>query len=389
MKINLKISSREKILLIILLVTVILAVYFNFVYLKQIRHIRELATTYEENQSKIIAFENDKLLNEKIEKDIKIKNTKILEAVKEYFPSIIKEKILVVLDDMINKANIECSSITIAEVSDEVLQEKEKVSEEINLLEELVKKYKIIEDKKSNEDKNTDVNNNVASKNNTEAEEKSNLAVKNMAITLSVKGSYNEVIKFIDEIKGFYKRIVIKNIDLVAEEDKLTGNMVLHFYAVPKFAEENIDYNKWNIEGEYGKTNMFKDTSVKVVETNLPTDNVYDFSMSINPKDNTSIEEVKLYITEKDGKYYYKYSTTKESYPKDFNGDGVEFTPQGHIINFKIYFKERDSDNNLSKVNIKVYNNTSKTLDILVEDDKDTNRVNIIKEKGNINVSKN
>jgi len=422
MKINLKVSNREKILIIILLIIMIIGAYYNFIYVKQAAKIQELTKIHDDNKSKIVAFENDKLLNQKIEKNIKIENAKILEVAKDFLPSIIEEKILVILDNMINESNVQCNSIAISDTSDETLQKKESTSDKINSIEKLVEKYKYIEAGKYTEAKNIDTDNTTgtnntdtnkaASTNNPEAKEKTNPEVKKLTITLSVKGSYDEVIKFVDEVKGFYKRIVINNINFTAEEESISANMLLSFYAVPKLIEEDIDYNKWGFEGDYGKTNIFKDNAAGKIETKAITEKKYDFLMSVNPMssdiptivlgksndrstnsyvyaDNASIEEVKLYITEKDGKYYYKYSTTRESYPRDFSGEGVEFAPEESTINFKIYSKVRNSDKDLSGANIKVYNNTSKTLDILIEDDKDANRVNVIKEKGNIKVSKN
>lgn len=415
MKINLKVSNREKILIIILVIIMIIGAYYNFIYVKQAAKIQELIKIHEDNESKIIAFQNDKLLNQKIEKNIKIQNAKILEAAEDFLPSIIEEKILVILDNMINESNVQCNSIAISDTSDEILQKKESTSERINSLEKLVEKYKYIEAGKYSEAKNIDTDTNKdtdksASKNNPEAKEKTNPEVKKLTVTLSVKGSYDEVVKFVDEVKGFYKRIVINNINFTAEEESISANMLLSFYAVPKLIEEDIDYNKWEFEGDYGKTNIFKDNAPGKITT-VTQENESDFAISVRPitsdlptvilgrtvdkssyiyADNEGIENIEFYLTEKAEKYYYKYKTSKESYPKGFEGDGTPFTFTGDSMLFKVFSRARISDKDVNGVNIKIYNNTSKNLQVIVEDDDKTRaRVNITKAKGDITVKSN
>lgn len=420
MKINLKVSNREKILIIILLIIMIIGAYYNFIYVKQAAKIQELTKIHDDNKSKIVAFENDKLLNQKIEKNIKIENAKILEVAKDFLPSIIEEKILVILDNMINESNVQCNSIAISDTSDETLQKKESTSDKINSIEKLVEKYKYIEAGKYTEAKNIDTDNTTgtnntdtnkaASTNNPEAKEKTNPEVKKLTITLSVKGSYDEVIKFVDEVKGFYKRIVINNINFTAEEESISANMLLSFYAVPKLIEEDIDYNKWRFEGDYGKTNIFKDNAPGKITT-VTEEKKSDFAISVRPitsdlptvilgrtvdkssyiyADNEGIENVEFYVTEKAGKYYYKYKTSKEFYPKGFEGDGTPFTFTGDNMLFKVFSRARVSDKDVNGVSIKIYNNTNKSLQVIVEDDDKTRaRVNITKAKGDITVKSN
>lgn len=425
MKIDLKISNREKMMLIVLGVIMVIGVYYKFVYSKQISQIAELTAQQEENQGKINSMEQNKVLSEKLKKDIKIINAKILESTEEFFPSIIEEKILVILDDMINRTNIQCDSISVSEAADEVLEEKKEEGKPLNTLETMVEQYKALEDNKnelnlgeSGEKKETDAGTDNKDKDKKAAE------VKKTSIALSINGNYDDIMRFIDEVKGFYKRIVIKNISLIADGDKLSGNMILDFYAVPKFVEEDIDYNKWNYDGSYGKNNIFQDNSggsvnytqavnktvnqaAETTASNATTEQ--DFLMKVSPfssdlptimlgkakdskkstyvyADSSGIENVEINFIEKDGKYYYKYKTKSDSYPKDFSKE-QEFQPYANNINMKIYSYRRNSQTDMSGANIKIYNDTSLKLKVFIEDD-DVNRprVNILKQGGNIEV---
>src|SRR3712207_9529966 len=49
-------------------------------------------------------------------------------------------------------------------------------------------------------------------------DEKSEPMATHLSITVNFTGSYKNVLKFIDEIKGFYKRIVISNISFAVDE---------------------------------------------------------------------------------------------------------------------------------------------------------------------------
>ena len=415
MKIDLKISNREKMMLIVLGIIMVVGVYYKFVYSKQMTQIKELSAKQEENQGKVNSLQLDKALNEKNKKDIKIVNAKILESTEEFFPSIIEEKILVILDDMINKTNIQCDSISISEATDEALAQKKEEGKPLNTLETMVAQYKALEESKNelNIGKSEDKSNSATDNKATDNKDKVDTEIKKTSISLNFKGTHDDVMRFIDEVKGFYKRIVIKNINITATGDNLSGNMILDFYAVPKFVEEDIDYTKWNFDGDYGKSNMFMGNSpeaVGVAVQGAEASKEYDFLMTVKPissdlptimlgkakdnstksyvyADNGGIEEVQVYFEKKDDKYYYKYKLSKDSYPDDFSR-AVEFTPiKG--INFKVYSQKRVNDKDLSGANIKVYNNTDLKVTVdLQGDDEKRPRINVFKEKGNIEINK-
>lgn len=413
-----KLSKREKILIIVFAVVLVLGGYYKFIYTSQVDRIKELTAKQEEYNNKIAELKKDALLNTKIKKDIKIANAKIYENSKDFFPSIIEEKIIVILDDMINKTNIQCDAINISEIGSDNISKKdsdkkdnEKNNE--NYLQGLVDAYNNIDEGKVEEEKENSADNEGNEEKSEKDSEKENNSpgAENLSVSLNFKGSYDDVMKFIDEIKDFYKRIIIKNISFSAEEEYISGTMTLDFYAVPKFLEEDIDYNEWNFDGEYGKTNMFKDNAVGKIEIGSEEEQKSDFSMSVRPissdlptivlgktdnknsyvfADNEGIENIEFYVTEEGGQYYYKYKTNKDAYPKKFDGEGEIFNSSGDSIIFKIFSRSRVSEKDVSGVNIKVFNSTDKKLQIFVEDDdKSRPRVNIIKGEGNIAIKGN
>lgn len=259
MKIDLKISNREKMLLIILGITIIAGGYYRFVYSKQIIQIKELTAKKAESQGKIDSMEKDKALNDKLKEDIVDLNEKVFKAAEDFFPSIKEEKITVILDGMLSRTNIKCDNIAISETSDEALPKVVEEKNTLNTLESLVSQYKVLDNKEGNSSNKSEVNKDGSTDSKgSDTKDKVEDRIKKVTIGLSFNGAHNDVMRFIDEIKGFQKRIIIRSINISAEGDNLSGSMILDFYAVPKFIEEDIDYNKWSLKGSYGKNNMFK-----------------------------------------------------------------------------------------------------------------------------------
>lgn len=269
-KLNFNISKREKIMLIILGIAIISTVYYKFIYSNQISKLNQLKAKSEEYNTKLKGLQANIVLNKKLNQDLKTTNEKVQKVSKDFFPSIIEEKIIVIIDEMLNKNNIKSDSITISEVSIKSVA-KDKIQENVktSLIEEMVKKYMELM-KGSTVTASKSTSNNTENTSKDAAKDKTSLEAKKITLTINFRGTHDDVMSFIDEIKGFYKRIIINNINITAEGEGLRGSMVLDFYAIPKLEEENIDYNKWMYDGNYGKDNMFKDnTKQNVTDANL------------------------------------------------------------------------------------------------------------------------
>jgi len=269
-KLNFNISKREKIMLIILGIAIIFTVYYKLVYSKQIIKVNQLKAQKEEYNSKLKGLQANIVLNKKLNQDLIATNAKVQEVSKDFFPSIIEEKIIVIIDGMLNENNVISDSITISEVSIEtVAKEKTEENTKTSLIEEMVKKY-IELMKGSTSTAAKDIENKTENTSKDTTKEQTSLEAKKITLKLNFEGTHDDVMSFIDEIKGFYKRIIIKNINITAKGEGIRGSMILDFYAIPKLEEEDIDYNKWQYDGNYGKDNMFKDNRKETVnEANI------------------------------------------------------------------------------------------------------------------------
>lgn len=419
-------TKRENILLIILLVLTLLAAYYKFILSGRLDKIKELRNKSSECTAEIQKLTNNAVQEKKLSKDIKIINAKIYGNVIELFPSIKQEKIIVILNDMIEKSGVQCDSFAISKPEFQKLKEEDKKEiKQLSMLEGIVKEYKNLDGESNNKvENNSKPDANKENKNSSEKDIKEDANKENtekiepeaekMTIAINFKGTFDNVMTFIDEITDFDKRIIIKNISLTADESNLAGNLTLEFYAVPKFLEEEeSEYLKWDFNNQYGKINPFFGNSTAKSEVTVETKRSYDFSMNVVPissdlptvilgktkdstkksyviSDNAGIQNVEISLTQAGGKYYYKYKNGKEAYPKDFSGNGVDFTSTEDTINISVFSCGRNSSEDIAGANVKIYNNTDKEVMVDIKyDDKDKPRVNVIKESGKITVNRN
>lgn len=370
-----KISNREKNLLILLGLIVTCLGYERTVYKYQREKVNDLVT----REEKLKADYNLMLTRissiKANETNIKIMNSNIQEKALCIYPSIEQEKMILELDRLINaggiKANISFTDGT---------------------------------NKKAEDDKNP------------ENKSKAVAELESMKTTLNFKGNYKQVIKFLNEVEKNQKLIAVSNMNLSSiGNNDLTGSAQLEIYGTKKINVFNEDFMKWTLKNKYGKDNPFEGASGAVnIEEALEKNKIKeDFLLSTRPvnsdlpsfmfgksndiakltyiySDNNGEEKSEINVTSKDNKYYYKYKNSKTSYPLNYNDIGAEFKPVGNNIVLKIFSEARVDLNDKSAVSLKIINDTDKTIQVnIINDDNSNPRVKVTSEKGNVQVIKN
>ena len=177
------------------------------------------------------------------------------------------------------------------------------------------------------------------------------------------------------------------------------------------------DYLKWNYNNSYGKQNPFSASASGTLSTTIEEAakqkaDIKDFSMSVrsvssdlpsimigtyNDKamktyvynDLNGVDSAEIYFTEVNGKFYYKYKLGSSSYPVQYSGNGVEFTPANGDIRLAIFSNKRISVTDNSGVDMRVINNTTKVVNVyLTNDDSSRPRVSIKAEGNAVNTKK-
>ncbi len=405
-------SKREKSMLTFLLILLFLLGYYKYVYVKQRNKVVLLKGEKKNYELKMEEVNNFKITIPKKEGDIKIINSKIKDKSESLYPAIVQENIIMELDDLMKKSSV-TGSITFSEIEVKPFEEKSSKEDKkngTNFLKPVTDEYAAIEGEKKDEHRNKKVDNNG---------DKTSKAgnIDQMKLSLSVKGSYLNIINFIKSIESHPKKIAISKLNMSQSTvNEVNAAITLEIYAVPKIGEEDIEYFNWIYNNNYGKTNPFDgsaQTSSKTIEDLNKEKDAYDFVMSVKPinsdlptimlgkskdenrntyvyADNSSQENIQLILSEKDGKYYYKYKTSRNSYPLNFNGEGIEFSPVTSNIVLKILSSKRLSEEDKASAKLNIKNNTSKSVIVNIEsDDETSSRITISGEGGNVDIRRN
>ena len=402
-----KISKKEKYMLLVLISLLIIFLYHNFVYVKQstiLKAKKEEAMQIEEKYNK--AMNDIQNLSLKEEELADLKN-KVNDKAQILYPEIIQEKIILEIDKLLKEnsitGNIGFSPIAVAPVERMVIEDT--LNEESSL-KDLVDKYDNKEQNMSSED----------STNSSEATD-SQLTIQQLKITITFTSTYENLKKFIKAIEDYERKLVITNIAISSKSDKeISGSFNLEFYSVPKLSGQDEEYLEWTLNDTYGKENLFgsgnatgayastieeatseKDVNdflvmVKSSTSELPTLTIGkakdDLRETYLTADNEKIEEATITLSEVDGKLYYKYNTSKSYYPEG-SSQGKEFTPKSENIVIEITSESRVNTSDNSGLKLTINNNTNKNVEVIIKnDDKSNPRVSTVSKGNTVNVTK-
>ncbi|HHD2964143.1 TPA: hypothetical protein ACOTJ5_001395 [Clostridium perfringens] len=404
-----KINKREKTLLFVLALGVVGFGYYKVVWDYQYNKLKDLKS--KELKVKEEYNHDVKMVNstEPNKEEINIFNSEIQNLTSGFYSNISQPNIILELNNLMNDANVkgtmsfsEIKTMPVMDKQDGDSSSKSEDDENPNQIQGIVNDYNNITDKKKNED-NKDK----------KQEEIYNLS--QMTVSLSVNGTYDNVMKFMKSIEENPKHINILNFNLSAQTDgNVSANMNIQLVAIPKIDASKEEFT--TADEKYGKENPFSGASVAgtgTIENELENSKVKnDFLMTVRPinsdlptivlgksgdkdkktylnNDENSVSNIEMYISGDNGKYYYKYKVEGKSYPTKFEGNGEEFKPNGNDINFEIFSEKRVNKDDKSGANIKIVNSSDKEVNLIInKDDEKSPRVNVTTE-GKVKVIKN
>jgi len=408
-----KISKRENFLLGILIALLIIFAYYQFIYTNQVEKLnkkREEKTQIEEKYNGVM---KDIGNLDNIEEDLKALKVSISDKAEKLYPIIMQEKIIIEIDKLLNDSklsgNIAFSPIEVSVVESMKAEEIEKAE---SSLKELVDEY---EGDEASSGKST---NNEVDGESTESSSENIATSEQLKIAINFNGSYENLKNFISAVEKYDRKIVITNISITANsQDNLSGVMNLEFHAVPKLSGEDEEYLEWTLKNVYGKDILFSSSEAtgaysSTIEEQNNEEDLKDFVMMLRTpsselptltmgkakddlresyiySDNEKTEEVEITFDEIDGKTYFKYNTSSSYYPKDESSYGKEFTPKSKDIVVEILSENRNGDSDNSGIKLSIINNTSKNVEVIIEDDDTFNpRVSVISKGNTVNITK-
>ncbi len=417
------ISKREKYLLGILITVLVCFVYYQFIYKNQVKKLNlkrneknQVEQRYNEVMAAIAKLDSK-------EEELKILKSTVLDKSQKLYPTILQEKIIIEIDKLLSdsglKGNIAFSPIEVAPVEKMISKEVKKPE---SSLKSIADEY---DGKEVKNIENSNSNNNTS--NTTENSGQDQQEVKNqeggatseqLKVAINFSGSYGNLKKFIELVQNYERKVVITNISISSKsQEELTGVMNLEFHAVPKLSDTDMEYLIWTLNNVYGKEILFSNGAASgayssTIEEQKDKKDINDFAMMLRSpsselptvtigkakddsresyiySDNDKTEEVEIAFNEEGGKIYYKYKTSSSYYPKENSGTGKEIKSKSENIVLEILSEKRVGSSDNSGIKLKVINNTSKKVEVMVKDDDSSNpRVAVTSEGNTVNVTK-
>ncbi|MFL0164262.1 pilus assembly protein PilO [Candidatus Clostridium helianthi] len=433
-----KISKREKLMLLILGFFAIGILYYQFGYTalsKAVEEKTKAKNQVEEKYSKAMQTINSIELQKS---KVKVLNAKITSEANPLYPTISQEHIILELDKLLKDSGLEggmtFETVEVKGVESIKGSQKDKELPESSLqkdADEYNHKYGEEKDEKNNvnkEDNNKDsdsnngtltnsdnnvsnINNNSNSNSTKDKKQSDSNTVAQLKINLSFNGSYDAVIKFLNSLGEYNRKIPVSNISINEKSlEEVTGSLSMTIYSIPKIDEDIESYLKWNLNNTYGKSQPFNVGSAAGTGIKSNTD-ISDFMVGVKSStselptvmigkandelrttyaygDGNSELSAEMILTKKDDKYYYKYKTNIDKIPINYNDLGNEFVPNSENIVLGISSESRVTSNDKSGLKLKIINNTDKLVQVDISgDDISDPRVSIDGDSKNISVN--
>ena len=397
-----KISEKEKVMLSVLGIVALGAGYYYLGYKPQIAKIEvkniEVETLLADKSKK----QAEIAMTEKNRDDIKKLNFSIEDGSAKIYPDIWQPKLIKELDDLGTKANIDVTFGYSKEVYAPISEYFTSKAEEAviaNSLESLIDEYnasgvnKPIEYKRINGEK---VETPKAKED--EAKEPSTLNVKQMKVSATFKGKYENVMKFVKLLEDYKYRIAVPNISIAPSgNDEVSGSLNMEFYSAPRLNDDFDKYYDWKAESKKGKSNPFADSTATISSVENEEAETTSMNLTLRPynsdmpsvtvgrpndstgrtkliADENQIEEVTIEFTQKDGEYFVKYQVGSDVYPK---AGEIDFIPKGNI-KVSVASEKRINAQDMVAIKLNIKNSTDKKVEVEISgDDKDNPRVKI------------
>ena len=419
-----KISQREKYLLTLIGCVLVGVLYYQFMYVPQQEKLAQKELELQDTQIRYDEVMQNIATLEARQEKIKGISANVNELTYDYYPTLIQERLILELDDLIKESDVTAtlsfSPITSAAVAPltapGAIKPESSLKPFVDEYDVLTQEGATSSDKEVEDSKNPQEEAPEAS---TDTEESTTGATAEiLTVGVTFNGSYENVKAFIDEIQAHRYNIIITNLSLSPQTEKeVAGSMNLEFYGVPKLNEQDQAYLEWTLEGDYGKEYPFSTGAATGAYSESENDllslgiRVNDLMMVVRSNtsdlpnvtigqsndeslesyvysDKEGNEKVDIYFVEEDGAYYFRYNTSEGEYPEGMS-KGQVFKPKQETINLQILSEPRVAATDDTAVTVTIHNQTELTVDVQIKNDDAENPRVTVKTEGNaVNVTK-
>lgn len=404
-----KLSKREQILLLVLLVIGICIGGYYLAIEPQMKQMEVLKQEHEAVKVKYDEFVAAMNPKHPVYNNLSVMDSKVRMLTTLFFPELRQEKFILLLNEQVAQAGIDPSSISYTEESSYqgaggAGQSQNGQAPQLDIIQELKDSYL-----GTTGDTQKKLSPEELAKQQEELM-KLLVSVKKQSVNLSYQGNFGEFLEFLETLEGYSRRIAVDSVSMSDFAGIQECQVQLSYFAIPKIHEQDTDFMAWDLTGDYGKPDPFsgdRPTEKAIAQGSaVQMAAKPDFFMMLNPitadlttvilskkgdktretyvfADNEAFEPVTIELTEKGGKYYYAYATSKEKYPTD--DQPVAFVPNGNVIRFEVLSSKRNNFNDKSGIELTVVNKTSLKCQLdVTDDDPQKSRIKWVKKSSNV-----
>lgn len=394
-----KMTSRERAMLIALLVIALIVGSYYLIITPQLDKYDKLKTDQSDYRIQVKAVENDLANAAATRKGVDEMLAKIDEDTKTYFPSILTEKLLIMLNDLFTQSGLVVDGAVFSEPAPvQALASAAPIAGtptgQALSLSQIQEKLMALEPATSGP-KPTPTPKPVVPVD--PAQLQSSLAsLTSMTVTLQFTAPYESLTGFITRMEALGRTIAITNLTSSQLEDgTVAGSMDLVIYALPKITGQNDPYVEWSFTGDYGKPNPFAvpgyDMTVGVLNFVTGQPNIMVSVPSIAKAavlsgTSSTPTEIEL-IVEKSGTGYACRTRIGTAFYPAGGTALTPFVPEGSTLRVMVASSLRTGASDLAGATLIVHNRTDRPVQVnIIGDDPARPRITIGTLEGNVTV---
>lgn len=276
-----KLTFREKIMLMVLGGIAVIALFYYFLVTPQLDKLVQLGVERQAVRQEVQRVEAQIASMDSIKQQYETLNTRIAEKTTRFFPTILQDKLITVLQDLLDRTAVKAEGANFALLEAVPLETPKTEHEKQSPAGQLVTQYQQLngntagaktqqekepaaqETQQTQETQDAQTGQTAQEAQNTQtqtlAQTQEPLSLdQGLTVTIQFTASYEQLMSFIKSLEALDRTILVKNLSVTKTEDgTLNGTILVDFYALPKITEQDETYFQWSYNDLYGKGDPF------------------------------------------------------------------------------------------------------------------------------------
>ncbi len=252
-----KITVREKVMLLVLCIIALLALSYYLLFKPQFERLKTISIENIQVAQQVEKANTDIKSLEKLDEQIAMNKKTANDKTTKYYPEILQDRFVILLDGLVKKKMLTYNSGNYSQVTIEPIQnptsETRPNSSEYKAF-KLSEEYRNIVSGLKSEDETAAQ---PATGGVTEPAEITN-QVSSLYVMVQLTGTYDQFKGFLADLEALKRSVIIKNIKMTKNDlNQIEGEVEIEFVSLAKLEETNDEFVNWPFNNTYGKNDPF------------------------------------------------------------------------------------------------------------------------------------